>query len=223
MGRVAVVTGYAPIPNHPRRETIYHQLASNLNGVHTALHRMYCRVEETWLWQVVAGLKEPVRHAEGDNPAKNTLAYNCVQHQKTQWMLEAMEKDKQTDIFVWIDYGIFHQPGISLPVIEDFLRKVRGETEIAIPGAWERDAIVHPVVDEQPCWRFCGSTLICHRRYLSSLHDAIRNEARSAVERGMISWEVNTWAKVERSTCLPIRWYKGDHNATQFTGYTPPP
>ena len=42
--------------------------------------------------------------------------------------------DSFADIFVWIDYGIFHVPGVTVRIIEQFLRRVENEQAIAIPG-----------------------------------------------------------------------------------------
>ena len=36
---------------------------------------------------------------------------------------------------------------------------------------------------------------------------------------GRLSWDMNSMAYVELLDVLPIRWYRADHDKTQFTNY----
>jgi len=214
-----VVTGYVEIPEHPRKREVYDQLGDRLAELRAApIRAIRGALIDCWLYEQVRG--RPVEHAVADNPKKNSLAYHVVQHQKTAWLLQALEANPWAEVLVWIDYGIFHQPGVSVEAIDAFLARACAETGIAIPGCWERAESMDAIDLTQPCWRFCGSSLVCHRRYLEPLDAAIRGDVIDRLDTtGYVSWEVNAWARVELSTALPIRWYRGDHNQTQFTGY----
>jgi len=219
--RRIVVTGYVPIADHPRSERAYHRLGAQLGGLSTPVHVCRSSLDETWLHQQVLRHTKPVTHSVGDNPKKNTLAYHCVQHQKTAWMLEAARAAARPDVVVWLDYGIFHQPGVTVEAIDAFLSRVDDEPTIAIPGCWKQAVTAEAIDLANPCWRFCGSTLICHRSRLEALDVAIREDVIARLNTtSHVSWEVNTWARVELGATLPIRWYRGDHNQTQFTEYT---
>ncbi len=212
--RVVVVTGYVEIPGHPRTHDEYARLGQLLSDVRAAPVRFFeSAVENCWLFAHVRG--EGIAHATAGNPAKNSLAYHVVQHQKTAWLAEAADADPAADVLVWIDYGIAHQ-GIAAESIDTFLSRIRSDVEIAIPGAWERSN----GTAEYPDWRFLGSSLVIARQLARPFHDAVREATLDRLARDRyVTWEVNDWAEVERRGLLPIRWYQADHNGTQFSSY----
>lgn len=210
-----VVTGYVKIPGHPRTDEEYDRLGAHLRGLRGAPVRVFrCELEECWLHEHVHD--RHVDHAVADNPKKNSLAYHVVQHQKTAWLVAALETNPLADVLVWLDYGIFHQPGVTVEIVEDFLRRVSTREEISIPGC---AAAASSSID-WPDWRFCGSTLVVPRDLAIGFHEAVRDVTLERLTKtGRVTWEVNDWAEVERRNMVPIRWYKADHNATQFTNY----
>jgi hypothetical protein len=216
--RVVVVTGYVEIPGHPRGPDEYHHLGGRLGELRAAPVRPFrCALSDCWLSEHVRD--SDVAHSVADNPKKNTLAYHVVQHQKTAWLVRAMETDPRADVLVWIDYGILHQPRVTPRVIDDFLQKVHNRatrTAVEIPGVWERSGGSHATPD----WRFCGSALVAPRSLVQSFHEAVREVTLERLEADQhVTWEVNDWAQVERRGLLPIRWYKADHDQSQFTNY----
>lgn len=212
--RARLVTGYVPLPDHPRSAETYGQLGEMLGGVPVRKKAFYQRVEETWLWRFVRSLPVVPRVSGGDNPAKNTLAYHCVQHQKTEWLLAAVEAYPDEDVYVWVDYGIFHQPGICNEAIYNFMERVKDDA-IYAPGCWDK----HPVVESAfPSWRFCGSVLAVPKKFVPLLHFAcVRTAMKHIRQTNNVEWEVNTWARVELTDKLPWHCYKADHNVSQFT------
>ncbi len=117
-------------------------------------------------------------------------------------------------MLIWLDYGIFHQPGVAAELIDDFLRAVRVSPRFAIPGAWEQSS---GAVD-WPDWHFCGSTIVVPKEHVGDFHDAVRAVTLARLARdNYLTWEVNDWAAVEKS--LPVQWYKANHDQTQFTNY----
>lgn len=217
--KVTVVTGYVTIPGHPRSPDEYERLGARLRELLVAPVRIFrCPLEECWLNEHVR--KRDVEHATGDNPKKNSLGYHVVQHQKTAWLVAALKTDPEASVFVWLDYGIFHQRGVTVEVVDDYLRRVRDSSdaahEIAIPGC-----TAYPSgQDRWPDWRFCGSSLVVGRELVNDFHSAVREVAPDRLDRsGRVTWEINDWAEVELRKMVPIRWYKAGHDATQFTHY----
>ena len=210
-----VVTGYVEIPGHPRSREEYDRFGEQLCSLSEAPVRVLRRpLEDCWLDEHVRGKR--VEHATADNPAKNTLADHTVQHQKTAWLLEALETEPSAEVLVWIDYGIFHQPGITVKVIDEFLRRVRGCSTLAIPGCWPHARRMF----HSPDWRFCGSSLVAPRAHVHPFHEAVRDvtlERLSTTNR--VTWEVNDWAEVDHRRLVPIQWYPANHDQTQFTNY----
>lgn len=217
MSKVAVVTGYVRIPGHPRTAEEYEQLGAQLRELREAhVHVFHDDLENCWLSEHVRD--RVVEHAVGDNPKKNTLGYHIVQHQKTAWMLRASETDQDADVFVWLDYGILYQRGVTVEIIDAFLRRVASNPveEIAIPGCNE-----HPgQLFDRPDWRFCGCSFVVARGLVREFHEAVRDvtlERLRTTER--VTWEINDWSEVDRRKLVSIRWYRANHDLTQFTSY----
>lgn len=219
-----VVTGYIPIPNHPRGPGFYGDHGAKIFGPLAAngvdIVRYMEQYQDTWLWKYVSRSKVPPTHSAGDNGAKNTLAYHCVQHQKFGWLLKAAIQDPKADTFVWMDYGVGHVPGVTVDVVWDFLQSIQ-PGDFAIPGCWEKENAVN--TDFFPCWRFCGGVMVVPRQVLHKLYKVVKGTALDHVNRtGNVTWEVNTLAEAEHNKKFPkVRWYKADHDQTLFTNYIP--
>ena len=221
--KVRVVTGYVRLEDHPRRPDEYYALGQKL-GHSLGQHDLACfyeRVGDLWLskfLEKLPPLSPPLSWSKGDNPAKNSLEYHCIQHQKFAWLARAANEDQESDSFVWIDYGIASQPGFNADDLQAFLKRIR-RGDFAIPGCWE--GVIPDPLDDYPCWRFCGSVMIVPRpdthRMLELIQAVTRMYVRSMKK---VTWEVNTLARCEPMLKkVGLRWYKADHNVTQFTRY----
>ena len=217
MTKVRIVTGFTPIPGHPRKEEEYHRLAKQFHTVHGALRTHYeTPLSDCWLQQWLGKYRPvPFLVSRGDNPEKNTEAYHVVQHQKAEWLKLATMADDDAETFIWLDYGIFHQ-GVTATVISDFLKRVR-LNDFALPGCagYSREW-----PDTSPNWRFLGSLMIVPRQHISAFDALVKLVTKERIRiNNRLSWEVNDWARVEALSKLPIRHYEADHNETQFTNY----
>lgn len=215
--KVKLVTGYVPIPGHPRTAAEYGELGDKLGGVPVPKKAFYGRVQDTWMHKYVEKLPFTPRTSEGDNPEKNTLAYHYVNHMKSTWLVQAADEDPTADVLVWIDYGIFRLPNISNQIVYEFAERL-DDKSIIVPGCWDKPAVVEAAY---PCWRFCGSVIAVPRKLVDVFDYNCRVAARQHISATKnVEWEVNTWARVEaKHKNLPIAWYKADHNETLFTGW----
>lgn len=214
--KVQLVTGYVPVKDHPRGPKEYGELGERLGAVPVPKKAFYQQVETTWLSKYVRGLRYIPRVSEGDNPAKNTLAYHCVNHQKTTWLVQAADEYPDADVLCWVDYGIFRLPGVTADAIAAFVAKLDDDA-IYAPGCWEKPTAIESVY---PCWRFCGSVLSVPRKMVDQLDYECRVAARQHIARTKnVEWEVNTWSRVEQKTRLPFRWYAADHNVSMFSNF----
>ncbi len=219
--RTRIITGYVPIPGHPRTAAEYGELGEKLSGVPVPKKAFYMRVEDTWLHRYITDLKFPVNVSQYDNSAKNTLAYHCVNHMKSSWLAQAADEYPDDDVFVWVDYGIFRLPGVTNQAIYEFLEKLDDRC-IYAPGCWNNH---NPVESVFPCWRFVGSMIAVPKRYVDQFDSACRETARQHIQRTHnVEWEVNTWARVEqkRKFKIPFHWYPADHNVSMFTDFENP-
>lgn len=213
--KVAVVTGYIPLMNHPRTPAEYGALGEKLKELKYPVLPNYQVVTACWLYALIDSLKFEPMWATGDNPKKNSLAYHCVQHEKFDWLYRALKNWPDYDTYVWIDYGICSQPGVTPALINDFLGRIR-RNDMAIPGCWP----VGEVVDSAPCWRFLGSTMVVPKWAVQDLKNLIKAVTLLHLNvTRRVTWEVNTLARAEQTGKVPIRWYVADHNASQFENY----
>ena len=221
--KVKVVTGYCSIAGHPRKEEEYVELGNRLKsamGVRP-IQAFYYDVRDLWLTQFLERLppmEPPLKWAQSDNPVKNSLEYHAVQYQKVEWLATAANMDQDADSFVWIDYGIFSQPGVNGDYLMAFLDRIV-KNDFAIPGCWPKSEL-----DDlnNPCWRFCGSVLIVPRDDVHNLTKAFKAMARTVIRTmKMVPFEVSILALVEQANIPNLRCYLADHNVTQFTAYEP--
>lgn len=219
MINLSVVTGYVPIPGHPRTSEEYGKLGEEIFGALTnalvPVTPFYENISACWLWNAIKLLPFPVTPCVADNPKKNTIAYHCVQHQKFRWLTYAAFHDPRPDVFIWIDYGIGHVPGVTAAVIYKFLEQVE-KNDFAIPGCWPEHWKFE--TSDSPDWRFCGGLMVVPRGRVNELYSAVREAALSRIMlTKKVTWEVNILANIEKE--LKPRWYAADHNETMFTNY----
>jgi hypothetical protein len=218
MALVTVVSGYIDIPDHPRGSADYQALGAKLEDAVGSVPMVVGggTVEDTWLAKTIRASRQNISHSVADNPAKNTLAYHCVQHEKFSWLKGAFDQDvDNTQMFVWIDYGILHVSGVTPEIIKDYLVKAQDFARITIPGCWRKPFAISP---QTPCWRFCGGLLAVPRVLVTPFaRMAMAVAMRTMEATSNIDWEVNTLARVEEHNVLPIVWYAADHNETMFT------
>ncbi len=219
--KIRPVTAYVPILDHPRSAAVYGQLGEALRAAldEFAPIEFHETIQDLWMTPFIeklASAGHAVNHSQGDNPAKNSMEYHAVQHNKFEWLERAAEKDKDADTFIWFDYGAMRQPGFTKDLLQDFLRRVKKD-DLAMPGCWEKKE----VVDYYPCWRFCGTLFIVPRQDVKPLNAAFKAITRLRVRTTRnVSWEVNSLACLELAHVGPaIRWYLADHNARMLTGY----
>lgn len=220
--KVKVVTGYVPIPGHPRAPGVYEKLGQQLSDAlgTQSLAVYYSRIPDLWLTQFVEKLpplNPPLSWSKGDNPAKNSLEYHCVQHEKFAWLKRAADEDSEPDTFVWMDYGIMYIPGMTNEVVRDFLARVK-KNDFAIPGCWAEQ---QEVSDQYPCWRFCGGLMVVPRGEIRRLVECMQAMTRLYIRLiKNVTWEVNTMARIEPMLKKSnFRWYMADHNASMFARY----
>jgi hypothetical protein len=217
--RVKVVSAFVPIPKHPRPASEYQRRGVELQNALAGrpLHVFNDELADLWMASFLERLNSgPVQHQQGDNPAKNTLNYHMVQHNKLEWLERATFLDSDAETFVWLDYGIMTLPGFSTSPLTAFLDRIV-VNDLAIPGCWERRL----VNTTYPCWRFCGSLLCVPRDDVFPLNRAFKAMTRAYVQAQRdVTWEVNMLAMVDLLNLGPaIRWYLADHNARMLTGY----
>jgi hypothetical protein len=218
---ITAVSAYVPIPDHPRSEQEFDALGEQLLGLK---HRMLLAkgdLNKCWLYQYLLDTFPPehvITHSVSDNPKKNSLAYHIVQAQKTEWLETATHVDTSSDVFVWIDYGILHVPGVTVEIIDAFLDRADSERAIAIPGCWTSN---YQYDDAHPCWRFCGGVMVVPRKFVESFNVAMKSEYIGWLQKtNNISWEVNVLARLEKNIPnFPVWHYMADHNKTMFTNY----
>lgn len=154
------------------------------------------------------------RYAE---PRHATIS-NIILLQRYEWMRLAKEMNPDVDVFAWIEYTVLKQRNVSEQVIKNFLDSLESKNHdaISLPGIWEKK----PIDDRFAHWRFAGSVWVCPRKYIDDVALSVKTIASLRAKiTGKVSWDMNTMAFVELLDMLPIRWYYGNHDETQFTNF----
>lgn len=201
-----VVTGYVPLPCGHRSESEYLGLGCRLQAADAPSVTFRTSLADCWLHQELTWRGYTVPPA-----GKDSLAYFCVQHQKSEWLASA-SRTVPSGTLVWIDFGILHLHGVTMRHVNEFLTAVRNKPPQVITspscGNWD-------TVDGVVNWTFCGGVLVVPSRLARWFHLECMAEQR----RHPPTWEVNTWARVAKAYPDRFAFYPADHDATMFTGY----
>ena len=163
-------------------------------------------------------MEPPLKWATYDNPAKNSLEYHCVQHQKVEWLATAANMDQEADTFVWLDYGIMHLPGMNGDYLTTFLDKIRKERLChpwLLAGRRGYRPIIRAGVSVAACLLFPRADVDRLGKDIQSCYPDLHSGMKK------VSFEVNMLALVEQTNIPNLRWYEADHNVTMFTNYEP--
>ncbi len=216
--KVCLVTGFIPGGNSYRSTADYVALGEKLAEVPVPTAAYFNNIEDTWMFKYLRSLPFTYTHSVGTLASKDTLAYHCITHEKTAWLVRAAEEYPEFDIYVWVDYGIFHLPGMTTQAVVEFTEKLDNR-RLYFPGWWQQGAITADVCN----WRFCGSMFAVPKEFVHQLDAEVRDVARKHIMATRnVEWEVNTWARLELITSLPIHWYRGQHMANMFTNFEAP-
>lgn len=149
---------------------------------------------------------------------KHAAISNIILLQRYEWMRLAKELHPDIDVFAWIEYTVFKQRNVTEQVITNFLDTLEAicYDAISLPGIWDKKIIN----DDFAHWRFAGSVWVCPKQYIDKVAEAVKTVATLRTKfTGKISWDMSTMAYVELLDILPIRWYYGDHNNSQFDNF----
>lgn len=234
MNRIKVVSGYTPLSGvinvTPDR---FRDLGRLLRQACATVPTKFFddpdqSVSDTWMWQWeihnyrLASLRasDPSPDPARFRVPQDKLLSNFIMHQKYEWLALAALEDPYPDVFVWIDYGVLKQEGMTQQIIHEFLVGLTEAPPIHhITGPGIRPTADMP--DPKQSWdRFCGSLVIVPREWVFHLaHWAKRDAIQMACETGEVTIESNTLARAELLSGLPFHWYQSWWGASMFTSY----
>jgi hypothetical protein len=173
---------------------------------------LHASLERCWYWRQSDGAALPDGTA-----GKDTRSFLSVQHQKTGWLAEAA-RYSDADMLVWVDFGIFHVPGITADGVRLLVKRAEtmSRDRIGMASIWGPPTAEVP--PQRVAWNCAGGVLVVPRHMAAWLDMAVRMEAKRQLNAGHTTWEVNTWANVWR---LYPEWFdhwRCDHNGTILAG-----
>ena len=231
---VMVVTGYTPLgvlnmSNEKFRELGAQLIEACADGgalVHSfdgfPLHDVWLY---RWLFENDRLDIEPARPVAPDRfkTMLHKVQSDCMQNQKMEWVRSAYaDNPVEADVYVWIDYGVLKQQGMSKEVITRFIQKV-----IAFPPT---DKIISPGLrdldkeDHQHSWeRFTGALHVIPRQFVTKMALAMADEATAMIRQTNRLWfETDTLVHLERRNELPFQHYRCWWGASIFENYKGP-
>lgn len=222
-----VVTAYVPLDVKHLTPQQYRDLGTRMLNATDGRYHFFDQfpLSDCWLFKenppMVPAAPTPAdRYATPEDYVRS----NIVQHSRTQWALAAVEAHPDTDVVVWLDYGIlkqgyWNQRPVEPRHIKNLLDKIeRRKTmeDIPFPGIEGRQ----PINVHGNNWRFCGSTHIWPVKYLKAIDKAYRTSLREFIDTFKCTpLDLVIWPSVEYYSGLPFRWYKADYDCTQLTEF----
>jgi len=236
MPKIKIVSGYIPIPQlrNATPETFLERGLHMTDAVHAGgleTHLFHAtKLEDCWAYKFV---REEMMQGRAIMPSSPTMPdrfpddgthiKSCIiMHQKQEWMCQAAIADPEPDVFVWIDYGVLKQQGMSEEVITRFCERLRARACfpcVEAPGIRPEPG---PVDNTGSCDRFCGSVVIEPRDKLFRLARAMKARTMEFIRKThTINIESNVLAEVEHALTVPIRWYPAGWGAPMFDNLPP--
>jgi hypothetical protein len=144
---------------------------------------------------------------------------NAVLLQRFQWLYEAAAADDDAEVLAWVEYSALKQTNVTEDVIRQFardLQEVKPFDGVCAGGCWP----IGPINDSEAHWRFVGSCFVVHADWVLDLYEAVREVVLTRTSiTGRLSWDMNTLAFVEILNVIPFKWFKANHDETQFLNY----
>jgi len=180
-------------------------------------------LEDCWAYSLLSnnsGLLPSCTNPPADRFATpaDMVRSNIVLLQRYLWMAAAAEARPDVDVLAWVEYTVLKQRGVTPDVLASFADSLERTpcSAVTLPGCWPKG----PINDSEAHWRFVGSCWVCPASLARAVYRAVRDVVTLRTEMtGRLSWDMNSMAYVELLDVLPIRWYRANHDETQFTNY----
>lgn len=148
------------------------------------------------------------------NAVKDTRTYMAIINAKTELMLRAIKLDRpKTTHYGWIDFGISHvlsDPATCLARLKHQCEHLLSPL-LVIPGCWA--SVSHEQLTRGVVWRFCGGFFVGDVDSVRRFCELAAMAYQTAVKKtGVVTWEVNTWARLELEYGWKPEWFQADHN-----------
>lgn len=224
--KVKMFNGFVPNAFEAKHQTSdqMQNWISRLRAVAPVEH-FRTQLQNCWAYDMVRDIGPQVRSADHPNePAdryaspQDAVISQIVLCQRFQWLSDAAAAQPDVDIWAWVEPTIFKQRGVTEPVIERFLNEVEDAPfdAISLPGIWPKQLIADCIAH----WRFAGSVWVCPAKHAKKVTETMRTLITLRTRlTNRLCWDMSSWAYAELLNILPMRWYPGNHDETQFTGY----
>jgi hypothetical protein len=166
-------------------------------------------MEECWYRHIAKHATLP-----GGLPTKDTPGFLAVQAQKSWWL--GMSDDHGRNLG-WIDFAIFHLPGIDEPLVRHYAESVDRACPYRITAAtiWGPPAPRQEIDMTTPAWHFAGGAIIVPSFLAMWFHVEVTRAADYVYRTtGMSTWEVNLWSIVASRNPDMFMWWQCDHDTT---------
>ena len=178
------------------------------------VHVLDSPLETFTCWRKAHATSSPLTLPARRDEAKDTLQYLALMQCKTEMVAHVAGLPhvlEQCHTLTWLDAGIMKLLGADVDdVMLALLSRRVTPRAVVMPGCWGPGM---PSSD-RISWRFCGSMFMVAPRVAQVLFaDVVLPELDALACRGVIEWEVNTWARAEQAHPTMFLWYPADHNA----------
>jgi hypothetical protein len=158
------------------------------------------------------------------NHKKDTVNYMLVMANKTEWVLEAINKNYfNSSQFIWVDFAVHKMLKMDETTFANTIKAMCQKTydNVRIAGIWDPN---RPLPDEylynKIAWYFAGSVFGGDKQKLILFANLMRCKVTMLVMlKKHLMWEVNVWYMVYRDYSRLFDIYNCDHNASILQNY----
>lgn len=226
VSKVKVVTAFVPLNVLHMDAAKYHDLGQQMLDATDGRYRFFDNfpIEACWSHDICAVLP-PAGETPADRYASqgDHVRSHIVQHTRTQWALQALDEDPDTDWLIWLDLGILKQGKHTGKLITpDDVRwfcdivSMYPNADIPFPGITGPD----PWLPHGNNWRFCGSTHVWPAKLLPQIHRSYATHLINFTRMYQsVPLDLAIWPLVERNSGLPFKWYPAEYDNTQLRNF----
>jgi len=151
------------------------------------------------------------------NPEKDTIDYLFVQCNKTEWVVNAIDRNiYKTDQYLWIDFGIYHMVQNTEPEpFEQWVLKMttKNYPQVRIASCKYKGYSVNYNVYRIETWTFAGSVFGGNVASLLEFAYLTKKEILQTIQtKKSIMWEINIWYLIYRKNLPFFDMYTCGHD-----------
>lgn len=188
-------------------------IAENLGDVPSNVRLIPTDLCDVLTFRRLSSIKTRPDLPSNRNDVKDTYEYLSLMNSKFDFVADAAQRFPFFDHYSWIDAGVFKLCN-NHDEAREYLRAISRvkSDKIITPRGNQEILSERSFPPHQPCWRFLGTLLVIPQELVAPFVEEFTKDLDSVLSTGVITWEVNVLAYLERRKPEWFTGYPADHN-----------